>query len=454
MFIHVEYFYRIFMPSNLQMRYIVDSWVEFVSHRKAITTRESKETGHYICYKYVNGILLRFDDALVNRVDMLSQYHINLILYRCYDIDAYKWEIDLGFVAHLNQVTYGLRRPPIHGVRYSLCHKDITGNQHQANGSVSHENESNSNVVRSADEPLDMTKKDDLTSGQSVISHDVPVDMTVSRDKASANIPEDVSKSQEIDNELSVHIPECDVDTEKGQKEHADLVMDKDNHSKDTVDSTSNSQLEVSAEKDNNKSLGNISTEGSNSNENQIEDRVGNSHSEANSGDSSTQVDSQGRIQLSEFDETVDYDSEHISNDSPSNGSNKSNCNTSVDNGSKSVQNTSSNDSSSGSSGNECDMGEPDNKRPKPDLSLRPPLITTNTENTPKAKPKPKPRPIFPRRKPHRVQPSRAKKMTVQYIPYGSDSDSNPSDKDSKDEDFIPQGEEGLYNLYVNISKK
>ena len=163
MFIHVEYFYRIFMPSNLQMRYVVDSWVEFVSCRKAVTTQESKETGHYICYKYVNGILLRFDEALVNRVDMLSQYHINLILYRRYDIDAYKWEIDLGFVAHLNQVTYGLRRPPIHGTRYSLRHKDITGNQRQANGSVSHENESNSNVVRSADEPLDMTKKDDLT---------------------------------------------------------------------------------------------------------------------------------------------------------------------------------------------------------------------------------------------------------------------------------------------------
>ena len=146
-FLHVECLYRIFMPSNLQMRYVVDSWVEFVSRRKAVTTRESKETGHYICYKYVNGILLKFDDTLVNRVDMLSQYHINLILYRCYGIDAYKWEIDLGFVAHLNQVTYGLRHPPIHGTRYSVWHKDITQDQWQANGSVIDENESNSNVV-------------------------------------------------------------------------------------------------------------------------------------------------------------------------------------------------------------------------------------------------------------------------------------------------------------------
>ena len=83
---------------NLQIRYIVDSWVEFVTRRKALTTRESKETGHYICYKYVNGILLRFDDVLVNRVDLLYQYNINLIMYRRYDIDTHKWEIELGFV--------------------------------------------------------------------------------------------------------------------------------------------------------------------------------------------------------------------------------------------------------------------------------------------------------------------------------------------------------------------
>ena len=401
------------MPSNLQMRYIVDSWVEFVSRRKAVTTRESKETGHYICYKYVNGILLRFDDALVNRVDMLSQYHINLILYRHYDIDAYKWEIDLGFVAHLNKVTYGLRCPPIHGTRYSVRHKDITEDQRQANGSVIHENEINSNVVRSADEPLDMTKKDDLTTGQSVMLHDLPVDMTVSRHnvdvntsesnvdnmdpKASAIIPQDVGNSQEINNELSVDIPHCNINIEEGQKEHPDSLIDKDNDSKNTVDSMSNSQLEVSGENQNDKSLGNISAEGCNSNENQIENRLGNSHSEGNGGDSSTQVDSEERIQLSEFDETVNYNSENISDEGTFNRSDKSNSKKSVDNGSKSIQNSCSNNSSSGSSGNESDMGQPDNKRPKQDFSLRPPLITNNTKNTPTPKPKPKPRPFFPR---------------------------------------------------------
>ena len=35
---------------NLQIRYVVDSWVEFVTRRKALSTRKSQETGHYICY--------------------------------------------------------------------------------------------------------------------------------------------------------------------------------------------------------------------------------------------------------------------------------------------------------------------------------------------------------------------------------------------------------------------
>ena len=78
---------------------------------KAISTRESKESGHYICYKFVNGTLLRFDDALVNHVDMKESYKINLIVYRCYDIDPYKWNMDLGFLTHLETLGYSLRRP-------------------------------------------------------------------------------------------------------------------------------------------------------------------------------------------------------------------------------------------------------------------------------------------------------------------------------------------------------
>ena len=176
---------------NLQIRYVVDSWVEFVTRRKALSTRESKETGHYICYKYVNGILLRFDDALVNRVDLLYQYNINLIMYRRYDIDPHKWEIELGFLEHLNQVAYGLRRPPIHGTRYSLRHRDITEHECNPNASVIAQKASTENVGKSGEEPLDMRKKVQNTITPSLISQQVPVDMTVSRETVPVNTTDD-----------------------------------------------------------------------------------------------------------------------------------------------------------------------------------------------------------------------------------------------------------------------
>ena len=88
---------------------------------KAISTRESKEVGHYICFKFVNGTLLWFDDALVNRVDMKERYKINLIVYRCYDIDPHQWNIDLGFLTHMDTLGYSLRRPK-RGEGFNLCH--------------------------------------------------------------------------------------------------------------------------------------------------------------------------------------------------------------------------------------------------------------------------------------------------------------------------------------------
>ena len=78
---------------------------------KAISTHESKEVGHYICFKFVNGTLLRFDDALVNRVDMKERYKVNLIVYRRYDIDPHEWNMDLGFITHMETLGYSLRRP-------------------------------------------------------------------------------------------------------------------------------------------------------------------------------------------------------------------------------------------------------------------------------------------------------------------------------------------------------
>ena len=217
--------------------------------------------------------------------------------------------------------------------------------------------------------------------------------------------------------------------------EHSDSIIEQQNDTQHTVESTDNSQVKGSVDNENDKSLGNIPEEVSNSHEKDIQNTVESYQSEGNGGDSSTQLDSQEHVQLSEFDETVDYNSD----DGSSSGSSPSDPKNSGAVDSKSVKNSSDDDSSTGSSGHESDNIEPVNKQQKPDLSLRPPLITRNSPNTPK----PKPKSYVPRWKPQRVQPSRAKKNTVTYIRYGSESESKHTDNESKDEDFIPEGQEG-----------
>ena len=392
---------------NLQIRYVVDLWVEFVTRRKALTSRESKQTGHYICYKYVNGILLHFDDALVNTVDLLYQYNINLIMYRRYDIDPHKWEIELGSVEHLKQVTYGLRHPPIHSTRYSLCHRDITEHERNPNGSVIAQKANTDNVGNSGEEPLDMTNKEQNTITTSLTSQELPVDMTVSRETVPVNTTDDSDPK---------NLGQCDdIVSESNQLEHDG------NSNVSPVDIEGNEQSVQNIREENSTSE-NTTPQTPTSKKGELE------HSSPKAVDCSTEVDSEGKIQLSEFEETVDYNTGELSDDGDSSSS-----------------------LSSGRSPDENDKDEPVNKKRKPDLSLKPPLITKSTANTPKPKQKPKPRRSFTRPKPQRVQPSRAKKSTVQYIPFSLDSDNDTSEDDSKDDDFVPEGQEGYLNLYHHI---
>ena len=428
-------------------------------------------------------------------------------MYRQYDIDPHKWEIDLGFVAHLNQVTYGLRCPPIHGTRYSLRHRDITEDEGNHNSSIIAQKPNTDNVGNSGEQPLDMRSKDQDTITTTLTSQEVPVDMTVSRQNVAVNTtdntdpknleqsddilsesnqleqhadsnltPVDIegneesvpnisqedstsekinaatnvdSGSSEVNNEVSAdiegneesvaNIPEEDSTLEKidparnvdsGTSElNNEVTLDENGapniSEEQTVESMSQSQLSGESDKNDNNLSENTTPETPNSKEGEIE------NSSPKAVDCSTEVDSQGKIQLSEFDETVDYNTGEMSDDGNSSSS-----------------------SSSGRSPDENDKDQPVNKKRRPDLSLRPPLITKSTPNTRKPKPKPKPRPSFTRRKPQRVQPSRAKKNTVQYIPFSSESDNEPSEHDSKDDDFIPEGEEGYLNLYVDNLKE
>ena len=119
----------------------------------------------------------------------------------------------------------------------------------------------------------------------------------------------------------------------------------------------SQSQLSGDSENNHNNSSENTTAQTPTSKEGELE------NSSPKAVDCSTEVDSQGKIELSEFDKTVDYNTGELSDDSDS-----------------------SSNSSSGRSPDENDKDEPVNKKRKPDLSLKPPLITKSTANTPKPK--------------------------------------------------------------------
>ena len=230
--------------------------------------------------------------------------------------------------------------PPIHGTRYSVCHKDITEDERHANGSIIDDNQIPDNVVKSGEQPLDMMKRNDSISADTVISHDQPVDMTVSsknvdvnRSEANVdnsdannlegshedknesyelntvshvestrndlqhpdsileqpnmtegtvgnsdisniqgfvhednqnslpNIPDKVSTSQQIKNEISADSPHCEVNIERTDIQHSDSIIQEHNDTEQTVESTYNSQVEGYGQNENDKSLGNISAE-------------------------------------------------------------------------------------------------------------------------------------------------------------------------------------------------
>ena len=89
------------------MCYVVDSWIEYVAVQKGVARRETKVSGHYIAYKFIEGTLYCFNDAIVNSTQMLSEYETNLIFYRRAEIPPYAWDIDFGFITYKMPELYG-----------------------------------------------------------------------------------------------------------------------------------------------------------------------------------------------------------------------------------------------------------------------------------------------------------------------------------------------------------
>ena len=97
------------------MCYVVDSWIEYVVVRKGVARKEMKVSGHYIAYKFIEGTLYCFDDAIVNSTQMLSEYKTNLIFYRRADIPPYAWNIDFAFITYKTPDLYRHRPYSLRG---------------------------------------------------------------------------------------------------------------------------------------------------------------------------------------------------------------------------------------------------------------------------------------------------------------------------------------------------
>ena len=202
----------------------MDLWIKYLIQVKAISTCETKESGHYICYKFVDGSLLCFDDAFVNRVDMMEQYKINLIVYRRYDIDPYPWTIDLGFITHVEQLHYSLRCTR-NSCGYNL-RDEVRDDQNK----------------QKTDDQMDMTETQNLKSPDALSTSEDPLDMSVCN-KVSVQTHDDPCAEENIDPNVNEEVTETSVE----QGISADVnPKNTDSHESMDVDNCEVQQTEIS----------------------------------------------------------------------------------------------------------------------------------------------------------------------------------------------------------------
>ena len=70
-------------------------FIEYIGIPPTIVTCENRVGAHYICYQYMNNTFVRFDDAIVNRLELDVEYSVNLLFYHKESTDTMIWDIDL-----------------------------------------------------------------------------------------------------------------------------------------------------------------------------------------------------------------------------------------------------------------------------------------------------------------------------------------------------------------------
>ena len=275
------------------MHYVVDSWIEYVAVRKGVARRETKVSGDYIVYKFIEGTLYRFDDAVVNSTQMLSEYETNLIFYQRADIPPYAWDIDFGFITYKTPELYG-RKP------YSL------------RGTLAVSND----------------LKEGTGDNQPIFPEAVPITMmleadSVHKDKDELNVNNEITDKNKT--------PQTESDTKACDNQVLESTNpDKENipHHQNDIDSTNDKGVtDRNVEKDN---IGQTINKGDIDNEtleNLVENPniniLGEATIEENKTDKSSKLSStiSSDVLLSEFDKTVEYPSQKGSESSSSGSS-------------------------------------------------------------------------------------------------------------------------------------
>ena len=90
-----EYLQRYFPK---QIHYNLESFIEYIGRIPTIRMRETSVRAHYVCYKKVEAQWLRMDDSTVHKVDLMTDYNINLLFYRRANVPIQTWNLYLDFL--------------------------------------------------------------------------------------------------------------------------------------------------------------------------------------------------------------------------------------------------------------------------------------------------------------------------------------------------------------------
>ena len=303
------------------------------------------------------------------------------MFYRRATIPAYAWDIDFGFITYMSPDCYGCKP---YSLRASL--------------------------------PVSIDLKQAVVQNQPVFPEPVPI--TMSSDVTEVHKETDVVEGNTDDRMDTSELPQnetsdlVDANTDKT----TDTSELRENVTKDVVDANTHNRMDTIELHENETETHTKESEVANVDSNKSEaQNIPDSEKSTKEDISNETLDDLknnpnvkivGVTTVDSFDETVEY-----------------------------VSPDGSHSTSSGSSPHSDDEG---NQSPhKPDLSLRPKLITINP---PLSKPRKRTRrkAHYTYAKPTRTQPSRSKKQTPTYI-VDTDDSSVESDNDGKDGDFIPE---------------